>query len=146
MELTQDFKEFIRLLNGHKVRYLLVGGYAVAAYGYPRYTGDIDIWIEPESGNARNLLIVLEQFGFGSLSLEEKDFTSENNVIQLGYPPNRIDIMTGVSGLSFNECWKEKQEVMIAGEKINLISLQHLKRNKEITDRDRDRDDLKNLP
>jgi len=146
MELTRDFKEFIRLLNKHKVRYLLLGGYAVAAHGYPRYTGDIDIWVDPTHGKAAIVLKVLKEFGFDSLQIDAEDLTKEDLVIQLGYPPNRIDLLTGASGLAFEECWKEKEEMHITGETIYVISLRHLKINKQKTDRDKDRDDLKNLP
>ncbi len=87
--LNQDFKEFIQFLNANSVRYLVVGGYAVAVHGHPRYTKDIDIWIEMSSENADNLLKALEQFGFGSLGLNSQDFLTPDQIIQLGYPPNR---------------------------------------------------------
>ena len=146
MELDRDFKEFIQLLNANKVEYLVVGGYAVGAYGYPRYTGDIDFWINPTKENAEKLINALVQFGFGSLDISLDDFLKENFVIQLGYPPNRIDIMTGASGLTFEQCWKEKKIIEAEGEKINFISLHHLKINKRSTGRDKDNLDLKNLP
>ena len=146
MELTRDFKEFIKSLNDHKVKYLLVGGYAVAAYGYPRYTGDIDFWVERSLDNSKRLLEALKDFGFGSMNMTANDFIKQDAVIQLGFPPNRIDILTGLSGLSFDECWDDKKEIVIAAEKLYVISLHHLKINKKKTNRDRDRDDLKNLP
>ena len=146
MELEEDFKEFIQLLNANKVAYLVVGGYAVAAHGYPRYTGDIDFWVKPEKENAINIVKALTEFGFGSLDIDTNDFLKENYVVQLGYPPNRIDIMTGVSGLTFEDCWKAKEVIEVQGEKINFISLYHLKLNKENTGRDKDKLDLNNLP
>lgn len=146
MELDRDFKEFIQLLNANKVQYLVVGGYAVGAYGYPRYTGDIDFWINPTKQNAEKLIHALKQFGFGSLDISIDDFLKEDFVIQLGYPPNRIDIMTGASGLTFDQCWNEKSVIEAEGEKINFISLHHLKINKRSTGRDKDNLDLNNLP
>ncbi len=146
MELDQDFKEFIQFLNSNKVEYLVVGGYAVTAHGYPRYTGDIDFWVRPEKENAKRVLKSLFEFGFGSLDINETDLIKKDFVIQLGYPPNRIDILTGVSGLTFDECWNEKKEFVFENEKINFISLYHLKINKKESGRDRDNLDLKNLP
>jgi hypothetical protein len=92
--LNQDFKEFIQSLNDNQVRYLVIGGYAVALHGYPRYTKDIDIWIEMTLENAAKLIQALQQFGFGSLGLTSEDFLAPDQVIQLGYPPNRIDLIT----------------------------------------------------
>jgi hypothetical protein len=103
--LSKEFKEFAELLNGLKVEYLLVGGYAFVLYGYVRYTGDIDFRINPTKENAVRLIEVLERFGFGSLNLIIEDFTKDDQIIQLGYPPNRIDIITSVTGLSFSDCY-----------------------------------------
>jgi len=107
--IGSDFREFIQLLNENNVEYIVVGGYAVAVHGFPRYTGDIDFWVKPTKPNAEKLEKVIIDFGFGSLDIEKEDFLKENYVIQLGYPPNRIDIMTGISGLSFDECWEKKR-------------------------------------
>lgn len=146
MEIDKDFKEFIQLANLNKVEYLVVGGYAVTAYGYNRYTDDIDFWIRSNKDNAERITKTLIEFGFGSLDVNEDDLLKKDYVIQLGYPPNRIDILTGVSGLSFDECWNEKKEFIFDGEKINFISLHHLKINKQATGRDKDKLDLNNLP
>lgn len=146
MELSQDFKEFIQLLNAHKVEYLVVGGYAVTIHGFPRTTGDIDFWMKPYHDNAQRIVKTLIDFGFGSLDISEDDFLREDCVVQLGFPPNRIDILTGVSGLEFDECYNAREVVMYEGEKINFISLHHLKINKKQTGRDKDNLDLKNLP
>ena len=97
MVLSQDFKEFVQLLNEHKVRYLVIGGYAVAFHGHPRYTKDIDVWIGLDKGNAGNLLNALKDFGFGSLGLKTEDFLNSDQVVQLGYPPNRIDLLTRIT-------------------------------------------------
>jgi hypothetical protein len=146
MEIDKDFKEFIQLANLNKVEYLVVGGYAVTAYGYNRYTDDIDFWIRSNKENAERIINTLIQFGFGALDISEEDLLKKDYVIQLGFPPNRIDILTGVSGLSFDECWTEKKEFIFDGEKVNFISLHHLKINKQSTGRDKDKLDLNNLP
>jgi Nucleotidyl transferase of unknown function (DUF2204) len=146
MELNQDFKEFIQLLNAHKVEYLIVGGYAVAIHGYPRNTGDIDFWLKSSVENAEKMVKALIDFGFGSLDVSVTDFLKNDSVVQLGFPPNRIDILTSVSGLQFDDAWSQKKEVNFEGEIINFISLHHLRINKKSTGRDKDNLDLKNLP
>lgn len=92
MELNQDFKEFIELLNEHKVEYLVVGGYAVAYHGHPRYTGDIDFWIAISKENAQKVVNALRDFGMGVLALQTEDLIKEDIIIQLGYEPNRIEL------------------------------------------------------
>ncbi len=96
MKLNQEFKEFVELLNCHKVEYLVVGGYAVGFYGHPRYTGAIDIWVLPAKTNSEKLMKVLRDFGFGSLNLDAATFQENDTVVQFGYEPNRIDILTSV--------------------------------------------------
>lgn len=96
--LIPDFKEWLTLLNDNHIRYLVVGGYAVALHGYPRYTKDLDIWIESTPENAAKIIQALDQFGFGSLGLQEKDFLEPDSIIQLGYPPDRIDLITTLPG------------------------------------------------
>jgi hypothetical protein len=146
MNLTEDYIEFIKLLNLHGVKYLVVGAFAVAAYGHPRNTGDIDFWIEPSKENAQKIVVILKEFGFGSLNLSENDFTNEDSIIQLGYEPNRIDILSGVSGLTFNESWDNKVVSELEGQKVNFISLMDLRINKARTGRKQDEADLDNLP
>ena len=146
MQLSKDFKEFIGLLNAHKVQYLVVGGYAVAVHGFPRATGDIDFWVNPVTENASRIVKALTDFGFGALDVNTEDFLKEDYVVQLGYPPYRIDLITGVSGLRFEECYASRKEVDFEGEMINFISLYHLRINKKKTGRDKDNLDLKNLP
>jgi len=145
MALSPDFKEFIELLNSSKVRYLIVGGYAVAFHGYPRYTKDLDIWIENTAENAQRLLRALEQFGFGSLGLSEQDFLTPEQIIQLGYPPNRIDLITSLPGVSFEECFQSRLNVEVDGVMVHFIDLEHLKQNKRATGRFQDLADLENL-
>jgi len=143
--LNKDFKEFIELLNKNRVRYLVVGGYAVALHGHPRYTKDLDVWIELTPENASNILKALEQFGFGSLDLKQDDFLQADQIIQLGYPPNRIDIMTSLKELTFKDCFNSRLKVEIEGVQINFIDIDNLKKNKRASGRLQDLADLENL-
>lgn len=143
--LNQDFKEFIESLNDNDVRYLVVGGYAVAFYGYPRYTKDIDIWVETTNKNAKNIVKALEQFGFGSLGVSASDFESPEQMLQLGNPPNQIDILTTIPGVEFSECYDARTIQEIDGVLVNFINLDDLKKNKKATGRYQDLADLENL-
>lgn len=143
--LSQDFKEFIELLNKHNVRYLVIGGYAVALHGHPRYTKDLDIWIEMEPGNADRLINALADFGFGSVGLNQNDFITPDQVIQLGYPPNRIDLITTPDGIDFETCYDSKLEISISEIIVNFIDLENLKLNKKASGRLQDLADLENL-
>jgi len=145
MMLSKDFKEFVELLNENNVKYLVVGGYAVALHGHPRYTKDLDVWIELSPDNASRVLKTLETFGFGSLDLKPDDFLEESQVIQLGYPPNRIDILTTLKDISFNECYKSRVQVEIQGVRIHFIDIDNLKKNKRATGRSQDLADVENL-
>ena len=145
MLINQDFKEFLQLLNENKVQYLVIGGYAVAFHGHPRYTKNIDIWLLPETKNIKNLLQALEDFGFASLELKIDDFLDPDQIIQLGYPPNRIDLLTDLQGVDFKTCYDNKIEVEIEGIKINFIDLENLKKNKKATGRHQDLADLEKL-
>jgi predicted nucleotidyltransferase len=146
LNLEPDFKEFIELLNSKRVEYILVGGYAVAFYGHPRYTGDIDFWIAIAPENAARILAVLKEFGFSALGIKADDLLSENQIVQLGYPPLRIDLITSVDGLSFRDCYINAKETVIDGTSVRVLNLQDLRRYKAATGRDKDRDDLRNLP
>jgi hypothetical protein len=143
--LSQDFKEFIESLTESEVRYLVVGGYAVAFHGYPRYTKDLDVWIELTQENADRIIQALQQFGFGSLGLAYSDFLVRDQIIQLGYPPNRIDILTTLPGVEFSECYEHKIQVEIDHVPVNFIDLEHLRINKRASGRAQDLADLENL-
>jgi hypothetical protein len=143
--LSQDFKEFIQSLNDNAVRYLVVGGYAVALHGYPRYTKDLDVWVEGTAENATKILKTLRQFGFGTLDLKEADFVVPDQVVQLGYPPNRIDILTSLSGVVFSECYPTHVTAEIDGVSASFIDLENLKKNKKATGRHQDLADIENL-
>ena len=145
MIINKDFKEFLELLNKNQVKYLIVGGYAVAFHGHPRYTKDIDIWILMDKSNAENILKTLVEFGFSDLGITEGDLVSPEVVIQLGYPPNRIDLITEVSGLTFKDCYEKRVIVDVEGVKINFIDLESLKKNKKSSGRYQDLADLESL-
>ncbi|WP_103666526.1 DUF6036 family nucleotidyltransferase [Pseudanabaena sp. BC1403] len=143
--LNQDFKEFIQLLNDNQVNYLVIGGYAVAIHGHPRYTKDIDIWIEISEENSQRVITALTEFGFGSLGLTAQDFQEPHQIIQLGYPPNRIDLITSPDGIDFQTCYESKIEVMLDDIAVKFIDLDNLKRNKLASGRLQDLADLENL-
>ncbi|OGW16289.1 MAG: hypothetical protein A2Y48_09095 [Nitrospirae bacterium RIFCSPLOW2_12_42_9] len=143
--LSKDFKEFIELLNENNVRYLVVGGYAVAFHGHPRYTKDLDIWVELSPDNANKIIDALKKFGFGSLGLKPNDFLESDQIIQLGYPPNRIDILTTLQGLNFEDCYKSRVEIEIQGLHIDFIDIENLRKNKRATGRSQDLADAENL-
>jgi len=143
--INKDFKEFIELLNKNKVKYLVVGGYALAFHGYPRYTKDIDFWVWINKENAKNIIKTLRDFGFSSLDLSEEDFLTPGYVVQLGRPPARIDILTSVTGLEFEECYKSKVRIEITGSEIDFLDLESFKKNKKAVGRYQDLADLENL-
>lgn len=143
--LNKDFKEFLELLNNNKVEYLLVGGYAVILHGYPRYTGDIDFWIHPTHSNAAKIIEVLNQFGFGSLGLTVDDFTKPNQIIQLGNEPFRIDLITNVEGVDFEESFSKKVVFNVDDIAIKTIDKEMLKKNKKAAGRHKDLDDYEHL-
>jgi predicted nucleotidyltransferase len=145
MIIDKNFKEFIQLLNKNKVKYLIVGGYAVALHGHPRYTKDLDIWIYVNTDNAERLITTLHEFGFTSPDLKSDDFLTYGNVVQLGSPPNRIDLLTSVDGVEFDSCYESRFEVEIEDIRINFINLEDLKKNKKASGRHQDLADLENL-
>jgi hypothetical protein len=146
IQLPHDFKEFLKLLNAHEVEYLLIGGYAVGYFGYPRATADMDIWIAMHPTNADKIVTVLKEFGFNPPELSPELFLKEWQIIRLGVPPVRIEISTTISGVDFSECFVERVIGKLDGEQVNLISLDHLKVNKKASGRHQDLADLENLP
>ena len=145
MNLEKDLREFIELLNALNVRYMVVGAFALAYHGHPRYTGDIDLFIERTAENADNLMQVIQKFGFGDLDLSVDDFLQEDQVIQLGISPNRIDLLTFLSGVSFQEAWATREHGEIDGLNVPFISKEMFKRNKAASGRTRDLADLEQL-
>ena len=143
--ISKDFKEFAELLNAHGVEYMVVGGYALMAHGQPRYTGDIDFWINPATLNVARLLTCLQQFGFGSLGLTSSDFAADNTVIQLGFPPARIDLMTHIDGVQFAAAFAQRKIVALDGVELNVLTLTDFVTNKRATGRLKDLADLEAL-
>lgn len=143
--LNQHFKEFIELLERNRVRYLIVGGYAVGLHGFPRYTGDIDVFIAVSEENARMVLKTFADFGFGDLGLRESDFLEEETVVEIGREPLKIQVLTGIDGVAFEECWNERKEVELSGSTVPFIGIESLLRNKEASSRAKDKIDLEEL-
>lgn len=143
--LNQDFKEFIQSLNENKVDYLIVGGFAVAFHGHPRYTKDIDIWLRPSEGNAEAIIAALIQFGFGSLDIDKEDFLHPDRIIQLGYPPARIDLLTTIPGVNFENCYQARIQTEMNGVIVSFIDLDNLKTNKRASGRLQDLADVESL-
>ena len=142
MKLEPDLREFIELLNARDVRYLVVGAYALAYHGRPRYTGDIDFFVQNSQQNAARLAKIIEEFGFASLGIVEEDLTASDQVIQLGAEPNRIDLMTSISDVSFDEAWRTREYGELDGLRVPFISRDLLKRNKAAVGRKQDLADL----
>ena len=145
MKTEKDYEEFLELLNKHNVRYCVIGAFAVAFHARPRYTKDIDILIESTIDNAKRLLIALDEFGFGSLNLAVNDFSTQGNIIQLGYEPVRIDIITSIKGLEFSDIWQSRIQGPYGKQTINFIDRQSLIRSKRISNRAQDKADLQLL-
>ncbi len=145
MLLPEDFKEFLKLLNAHSVRYLLIGGYAVGYHGYPRTTNDIDVWIAINPENAGRMVDVLREFGFDVNGLSADLFLKEQAIIRLGVSPVRIEISTGISGVSFDECYTNREEAVLDGVNVKVIGKDDLKKNKKASGRLKDLADLQQL-
>jgi len=144
--LPPDFKDFLKLLHSKQVEYLLIGGYAVGYHGYVRATVDMDIWIAIHLRNAEKMVEVIREFGFAVAELSADLFLKEHNVIRMGVPPFRIEVLTTISGLRFEECYKERTTDILDEVEVNLISLNHLKVNKKASGRLKDLTDLEYLP
>jgi predicted nucleotidyltransferase len=143
--LPQDFKEFLALLNSESVEYLVVGGYAVSYHGYPRPTGDLDIWIAVDISNAQRIRTVLQRFGFAQDRRAPEEFLVPNQVFRMGVPPVRIEVLTGVTGVEFAECYSRRIEADLDGVRIKLIGREDLLANKRAAGRHKDLNDLEHL-
>ena len=143
--LNQNFRDFIGLIKEEKVEYLLVGGYAVGLHGYPRYTGDIDFFVAVSPGNAAKLVRVFEKFGFADLGLVEQDFLRENYVVEIGREPNKIQILTGIDGVTFDECYSKRLSLEIDDLPLEVIAKEDLILNKAASGRPKDKLDLEEL-
>lgn len=140
--LQPDFSAFLKLLADHEVEYLLIGGYAVGYYGYVRATADMDIWVRRDSKNAERLVRALDTFGFGVAELKPSLFLDKKGIIRMGVPPVRIEIMMSISGVEFEECYAEREIVQWDDVTVHIISLKHLKQNKQASGRLKDLTDL----
>jgi len=145
MEAQKDFKELLALFNEHKVEYVIVGGYALAFHGAPRYTGDIDILIHPDTANAHRILSALDEFGFGTVDLMAGDFEKTENVIQLGVPPVRVDIITSITGVSWEDACAGRIQGKYGDIPVYYIGRKQFISNKRAVARKKDLADLEAL-
>ncbi len=145
MQLTKDLREFIELLNSNSVEYLIVGAFAVAWHGYPRFTADIDFFIRSTEANADTLVAVLRDFGFSTLQIQRDDLNRPNRVVQLGAKPNRIDLITSIEGVDFDQAWANRVQGTLDGLPVPFISLDDLILNKQSTGRAKDKGDAEEL-
>ncbi|MCY7362616.1 MAG: hypothetical protein LH629_11215 [Ignavibacteria bacterium] len=144
-QLNQDYREFIELLKEKEVEYIVVGAFAMAFHGHPRFTGDIDFWVRNTESNALKVYSAIIEFGFPPENLKESDFTSDDLIFQMGYPPVRIDVLTSIEALDFEECYNRKDVKLIDDLRIPFLSIDDLKKNKEAVGRKKDLADLEEL-
>ncbi len=144
MILPEDFRDFLKLLNKHRVEYLLIGGYAVFYHGYPRATEDIDFWVAISPDNAQKLVQVMRDFGLSDATPEL--FLKEHQLTRIGFKPYRVEVLTTLSGVQFETCYARRVVDTIDGIEVNIISLEDLKQNKKASGRLKDQDDVQNLP
>ena len=145
MKVEKDYEEFLSLLNKHNVKYCIIGAFAVAFYAKPRYTKDIDILVEPSNDNAQKILKAIGEFGFGKLAISIEDLTQEGNILQLGYEPLRIDLLNKLEGFHFQHIWKNRMTGVYGSEKVFIIGLDDLIKNKKMSDRPSDKIDIELL-
>jgi hypothetical protein len=146
LELANDYKEFLRLLSAHGVEYLLIDGWAVGYHGYPRATYDLDVWIAISPANADRVMKALADFGFDVPELSTDLFLRDDSIVRMGIEPVRIEIMTSIDGVEFDECYRERLETTMNDVPVSLINLRDLKINKKASGRLKDLADLENLP
>jgi hypothetical protein len=144
IRIPPDFSEFLKLLREHRVDYLLIGGYAVGYHGYPRSTGDMDVWVSMSPDNAVRLAAAVQAFGFADASAEL--LSTPERVIRMGVPPLRLEILTSISGVEFADAYGRRIDALIDGVPISIIALEDLKTNKRASGRLKDLSDVDNLP
>jgi len=145
MEVQKDFRDLLELLNAHKVEYMIVGAYALAFHGAPRYTGDIDIFVRPDPENAQRVMAALNDFGFGSAGLTAADFEIGDKVVQLGFPPVRVDIVTSITGVSWKEAASGRVEGIYGNIPVYYIGREQFVSNKRALGRKKDFADMEAL-
>ena len=146
IEFPVDFSEFLKLLNAHRVEFLLIVGLAVSHHGYPRSTSDMDVWVARNRANAERLVTCLREFGFNTPEMVPELFDDPNRIVRMGEAPIRIEIVTQISGVEFETCFPRADFLDVDGNVIRVISLQDLRANKRASGRPKDLDDLENLP
>ena len=144
--LPQDFEDFLKLLNSYRVEFLLIGGYAVGLHGYPRGTADLDVWVSISEPNAQRLVEALREFGFDMPNLDPSLFLEQDKLVRMGVPPLRIDILTSIAGVVFQDCFARRQVIAVGDIEVPTISLADLKTNKRATGRRQDLTDVDHLP
>jgi predicted nucleotidyltransferase len=143
--LNQDFLEFIGLLESHDVDYLIIGGYAVALHGFPRFTGDIDFFVAVNPENAAKLIDVFKAFGFGEIGINQEDFLQPDFVVEIGREPRKIQVLTGIDGVTFSDCRSRRVEIELQGMNLKFIGKEDLIRNKKASARSKDLIDVDEL-
>ncbi len=145
LKLKDDFREFLRSLNDHHVRYLVVGGYAVGLHGYPRGTRDLDIWVSPDAENVVLVVQMIREFGFELSDADATKLLRPNQIFQMGIEPVQIEVFSSITGVEFDECYESRAVIDFDGEPTNVIGLPHLIQAKRASGRHRDLDDIENL-
>ena len=142
MEVQQDFKELLELFNKHRIEYIIVGGYALGFHGAPRYTGDLDIFVMPDAVNARRIVQALDEFGFGSVGLTAADFEEQGKIVQLGFPPVRVDIITSITGVTWEQARSGRVEGHFGDVLVHFLGRDEFIANKRALGRKKDLADL----
>lgn len=145
-KLPRDFSDFLKLLSANRVEYLVIGGYAVAHYGYPRPTADFDVWVAIGTDNIARTMTAIAEFGFADAALTPDVLMVPGRIIRMGVPPMRLEVMNAIDGVEFAECYARCNVVELDGTPVNMISLADLKKNKASTGRNKDKSDLDYLP
>ena len=145
VEATKDFEELFDAFLRREVRFVMVGAHALAHHAKPRYTKDLDLFVEPSAENARRIVTALEEFGFAGIGITESDFNQPGRILQLGAPPNRVDLMTAIDGVSFSEAWESRVYGTYGAQRVPLIGFDALVRNKTAAGRHQDLADLETL-
>lgn len=143
--LPDDFRDFLKLCNQKRVKYLLIGGYAVGCHGFPQATDDMDIWIERSPENAAKLVTTFRAFGYRDSDLHAELFLEKGAIVRMGNPPLRLEIVNEIHGVVFARCYAARQRMLIDGLRVNVINLRDLKKNKKAAGRPKDLDDLEHL-
>ena len=138
-------REFVELLLANRVDFVVVGAHALAFHGHPRYTHDIDLFVRRSEENARRIVEAIREFGFGSLAIDEADFLHPDRIVQLGMAPSRIDLLTHLSGVDFDQVWENRESGALGGLTVAYINRNDLKSNKAATARPKDLADLAEL-